>query len=107
MHTKCSRTNEELTAMLDEELSQPDYDQLPKYMLPAVYQYVVDGRPPGTFLEAVITNNLRHALTCADDRNLKVLPVWVRFFYNCVPAACVGDAHDMTNWMRERGNTDV
>ena len=96
------QTDEELTKMLDEGLSHSYYDELPTEMLPAVYRYVVDGLPPGDFLEAVITNNLRHALVCADERNLKVLPVWVRFFYNCVPSGCYGDERDMRAWMGER-----
>lgn len=38
------------------------------------------------FTEAVVTNDFREACFIADSTNAKVLPLYARFLYNCMPA---------------------
>ena len=45
---------------------------------------------PGTFLRAVLTNNLRDAVILADDRNRRKLPEIVMSFYQYAPAGVWG-----------------
>lgn len=79
-----------------------DYAQIPAHMQEAIRRYVVRGIQPGDFLTAVITNNLRLAVFSADDTNLPLLPLYVRWFHNVPPGACQGSAANMTDWMIAR-----
>ncbi len=94
--------NKWIVEMLDRGLSASCYDEIPASMLPALYGYVAEGKRPGGFLTAVIENNLLAAVSRADARNLKALPVWVKFFYNCTPSECFGSVEKMREWMKAR-----
>jgi hypothetical protein len=81
--------------MLDQGFREGDYDSLPTRMLPILYGYVVDGRQPGSFLQAVIENNLNHALMFADAENFAALKSWSQFFYDHTPSQCWGSREIM------------
>ena len=72
---------------------------IPDHMMGAIRRYVDDGLPPGSFLEAVITNNLRDAVAYADATNINLLPEYVRHFYNDEPSGCWGSEANMQEWM--------
>ena len=69
-------------------------------MIEAIGRYVDHGIGPGDFLCAVICNNLREAIGCADDENLDNLPAFVAYFHNEVPGPCWGSTLKMTEWIR-------
>lgn len=73
---------------------------IPGHMVGAVRRYILDGIPPGSFLTAVICNDLFGAVACADEENLVALASWVRFFYNYAPTGCYGSRENMANWIR-------
>jgi hypothetical protein len=74
--------------------SDVDYSKVPvPHMKDAVRRYIESRIPPGHFLTAIITNDLRGAVQYGDQENLKNLAEWARFFYNEVPAIAWGD-HD-------------
>jgi hypothetical protein len=79
-----------------------DYAQIPVHMQEGIRRYVVQGRQPGSFLTAVITNDLKGAVFSADDTNLSLLPLYVRWFHNVPPAACQGSPATMREWMNAR-----
>ena len=72
---------------------------IPFYMLGAVKRYILQGIPPGSFLTAVISNDLREAFARADDENAAAMQGWVRFFYNYAPSGCWGSPERYSNWL--------
>jgi hypothetical protein len=94
-------------ALLDEGISEEYYSVIPTRMLPGLYRYVLEGIKPGAFLTAIITNDLRTAISTADEENLKLIKVWVLFFWWHTPSNCHGSEAVMARWisrLRPYGN---
>lgn len=72
---------------------------IPQHMRGAVRRYFLEGIPPGSFLTAVLTNNLMDALGYADDDNRHALPSYGEFLYNHVPAASFGSPDRVKAWI--------
>jgi hypothetical protein len=77
--------------------------QLPVYMHGSATRYLCHGIRPGGFLTAVITNDLREAVSSADDENLTMLVSWVQWFYNEAPALSWGSEEAMDAWVSGEG----
>jgi len=75
---------------------------IPYYMIGAVKRYIINGNGPGSFLTAVICNNLRDAVNCGDEDNQRALAGWVKFFYNYTPSACWGSPDAYREWQTAR-----
>lgn len=69
----------------------------------ALKRYVEDGVPVGDFLRAVIENDLRGAVSRADDTNLPLISEYVRWLYNSAPALCWGGRGVTSTWCRVGG----
>lgn len=80
-----------------------DYDTLPPYMQGAARRYIENGIPPGSFLTAVICNDLMGAFGKADNMNRAAMWDWVRFFYNDAPSTCWGSERKMAAWIDRGG----
>lgn len=78
---------------------------IPEYMHIGVKLYVLDGTPPGSFLSAVLRNDLRQAVLRADTNNIHHLPDYIHLFYNHLPADCWGNDENVDNWLYQ-GITD-
>jgi hypothetical protein len=89
-------TKTSLTEMLDEGITEVS---VPSRMLPSLYAYIVDGRPPGSFLEAIITNDLHAAFALADDENVQCLAAWTQLLYQWAPSESWGSKATMTRWI--------
>ena len=64
-----------------------NYQKIPvHYMLSGMQRYVEHGIAPGDFLLAVLRNDLRTAVNCADSNNIEALVDWVVFCSNELPA---------------------
>lgn len=61
--------------------------------------YVEKGTPTGSFLQAVIDNDLKKAFDRADDRNAATLRAIVAYFYNFCPAGCWGFKGAYSAWI--------
>ncbi|NDD53226.1 hypothetical protein EBZ39_05025 [bacterium] len=85
-----------------EEWFTGQYSLIPERMQDAIKRYVIDRVKPGSFLTAVITNNLRRAFDYADDENVKLIGLYVQWFTDFPPALCWGDEQSMNKWLRER-----
>lgn len=72
--------------------------QVPERMMASIGRYVVHGILPGSFLRAVISNDLRGAFENADSENIRCLDAYVRHFYNEEPAQCWGSKEKMLAW---------
>ena len=57
---------------------------------------------PGSFLSAVICNDLRESLGCADDENAASLQALVAFLYNEVPTVAWGSPEKFQAWLEVR-----
>lgn len=80
-----------------------NWDLLPEHMHSGVRLYVEEGIAPGTFMCAVIQNDLKGALGHADITNRECLFEIVQFFYNYVPANAWGSKKVMRDWMKHNG----
>ena len=70
----------------------------------SVLNYIDRRVPTGSFLEAIITNNLSEACARADDENLKNLPAYIAYFYNEAPGPCWGSTQKMDAWLKGNAN---
>lgn len=63
-----------------------DYAAFPELMQGGIRRYVEDHIQPGSFLSAVLCNDLRTAVIRADETNLKLLPLYVAYFDRFYPS---------------------
>jgi hypothetical protein len=79
-----------------------DYSALPEHMREGAEDYIEHGHKPGSFLRAVLENNLIEAFGHADDTNLAAMHAWAEWLYNETPSACWGSPAKVTAWMEAR-----
>jgi hypothetical protein len=75
-----------------------DYTGLPTYMVEGIKAYIEEGRPAGSFLMALLTNNLVNAVMKADETNLRYIRNWALFLHNEAPSECWGSAEKVLAW---------
>ena len=64
----------------------------------SLWRWIERGTDPGGFLTAVLCNDLSGAVGKADDRNVELIPNFVRLLYNFAPADCWGSEQNVDNW---------
>lgn len=74
--------------------------QIRPNMMGAIQRYIEHRIPPGSFLTAVIENNLSEAVGRADDENCANLPAFVAYFYNEAPGMCWGSREKRLAWLK-------
>ena len=74
---------------------------IPDYMQGGIIRYYENGISPGSFLTAVIDNDLREAVGRADDTNKHCLHKYVMWFYNQAPRGSWGHASASEQWLRD------
>ena len=79
------------------------YEEIPEHMREAMLAYVEMGRLMGDFLRAVVSNDLSRAVGYADEQNLPLIPLYVRWFYNRAPAGCHGSPDVVRAWIEQGG----
>lgn len=72
---------------------------IPDRMMPSIKRYIEEKIQPGRFLTAVIQNDLSEACAMADDENVRNLPAYAAYFYNCAPSLCHGSKEKMKKWL--------
>jgi hypothetical protein len=75
----------------NKELIEPRFKE-------SIDRWVENGTPTGSFLEAVLQNNLKEAIGRADFRSLENLPHIVAYLYNDCPADCWGSVGNHKDW---------
>lgn len=75
------------------------YPNIPDLTKNAINLYIEKGIMPGSFLYAVLTNNLFDAVGSADSYNMIELPNIVKFIYNEVPSSAWGSKDKVTTWV--------
>ena len=76
-----------------------DYTKVPvPYMQEGVRRWVEDGIMPGSFLTAVLANDLTMAVAKADRENLENLHGWALFLLNEMPNTMWGSYGALRDW---------
>lgn len=79
------------------------YDRVPvDYMADGLQRYIEHGVPPGSFMTAVLCNDLMDAAGRADDTNRRYLFEWAGWLYNYAPPACYGSPEKVKAWIESR-----
>lgn len=78
---------------------------VPPSLHEGLIEYIMDGRPTGGFLRAVLDNNLYRAVNYADVDNVRQLGPIVDFLTNYAPPACWLRPDYVDTWIRQRGYT--
>jgi hypothetical protein len=76
---------------------------LPEHMREPVLDYIDKGYPVGSFLTALLSNDLRRTFECADDINGARVRDFVRFLYCHAPANCWGSPERVEAWQAQGG----
>jgi hypothetical protein len=80
-------------------MSDLNWGRIPERMRGGISRYIDKGIPPGDFLTAVISNDLREACGRADDENRYLLWDYMVFFYNEAPSESWGSPEKMKAWV--------
>lgn len=80
---------------------------VPSYMIPGLTRYLVDRIPPGSFLMAVLQNDLMKALSCADSANINCLKAYGMFLYNHAPLGSYGTRENVDSWLKRHVSDDL
>ena len=89
--------------MTDYYDTRANWSLIPAHMHGAIQRYVMHGVPPGSFLTAVLENNLSEAFAQADDDNARAMRGWVQFLYNFTPGPSQGSPEAVEAWIGRGG----
>ena len=78
------------------------YDSAPNGLGPSIQRYIEHRIPFGSFMTAVVCNDLREACACADDDNKYLLFQIVQWFYNEAPHNCWGSKECVIAWLNPK-----
>lgn len=76
--------------------------KIPAYMVSGMQDYFKYGYEPGSFLYAVLCNDLVGAVSAADDVNITRIPVYAAFLYNEAPSPSWGSKEKVEAWMERQ-----
>ena len=76
--------------------------ELPPRIFEGIKDYVLNRHEKGSFIMAVLRNDLKGAIGQADDRSLLALRDIVRFVYNETPYDCQGSPEAVKEWLDGR-----
>ena len=80
-----------------------DYSSIPERMRDGARLYAERGVRPGSFLTAVLTNDLVGAYRCADQINAAAMRAWVSWMYNELPMGAWGSHEKVDAWCESGG----
>lgn len=72
---------------------------VPFYMIEGLDVYINRRIKQGSFLHAVLCNDLIEAVRCADEKNMANLPAYANFLYNYAPRECYGSREKVEKWL--------
>jgi hypothetical protein len=79
-----------------------DWNSCPEHLIGSFQRYFWWGIDPGSFLSAVLANDLMQTMNRADDRNRRMLFKICCFVYTQLPSDCHGDWQYFNDWSKER-----
>jgi len=78
-------------------------DAFPAHLRPGMAAYFKEGVLPGSFLVAVLENNLYQAFACADEVSKAGLEDVVRWCYMNLPSVAWGNEDRVMQWVKNGG----
>jgi len=78
--------------------AQMDKRGIPAYMHAGLLRWILYGIPPGDFLTALLSNDLRRTFEKADDTNVRCIQNYLIFLYNDAPSGCWGSKENFKSW---------
>lgn len=91
-------TDEEMQEFIREMDARNEY--VPHVTKKTIDDYVEHGYVPGSFVTAVLENNLMQAFGCADSNNTRYMRNICAYVYNDIPAACHGSPQKVRDWLQ-------
>ena len=76
--------------------------EIPHYMHEGIIAYVEEHRQPGSFLQAIFSNDLKLSCELADEFNKYLIFQYVQFLYNYTPSACWGSKEKYESWLENK-----
>ena len=76
---------------------------IPERMWDGIKSWVIYGRPAGSFLMSVFTNNLSGAVANTDYENRRILHHYVIFLFNHAPIGCHSSEEATQAWSKMGG----
>lgn len=71
---------------------------LPEYMFSGLKLYLCSGINPGSFLSAILENDLQGAFGYADHNNQRMIHNWTRLLYSHIPSDAKGSREKVFSW---------
>ncbi len=87
--------------MMDDYLDK--LEMIPAHMRDTMRRYIERGIPTGSFLEAVLCNDLMGALGRADEENRAALHGYAVYLYSYAPNGCHGSPSKVSEWISGGG----
>lgn len=75
---------------------------IPFHMAEGLQTYINHRIKQGSFLHAVLCNDLMGACGRADDQNLANLPAYAAFLWRYAPPECFGSKEKVEKWLKDR-----
>ena len=72
---------------------------IPPYMWGGMSRYMVNRIPPGSFLQALLSNDLMEAFARADEENSACIRQYCQFLYNYAPRGSYGSPENFRAWL--------
>ncbi len=76
---------------------------VPENLIGGFIRYIINGIPPGDFLQAVLSNDLNESLGRADMQSRACIFQITSFVHNDVPSIAWGDRATVIAWINHRG----
>jgi hypothetical protein len=79
------------------------YDRIPEHMRSGAKLYIEQGIKPGSFLTAVLSNDLKEAVARGDIINQHALIDWAIWLVNECPGGAQGSPELVREWIKAGG----
>ena len=76
-------------------------EQFPSASADALKNYFELGWEPGSFITALLMNDLKATCVCADSQNIRLIVEYVRWLYNYAPSVSWGSPEKVMYWIRQ------
>jgi hypothetical protein len=87
----------------DHYRGRAEHRELPDYMIDGLVRYIVHGMEPGSFMTAVLENDLAWAAARADAVNRHNLFKYASFLLYDAPNGCWGSKSKVREWIEKGG----
>lgn len=74
--------------------------RIPDDMIDGLELYINNRIKPGSFMTAVLANDLMEAVGKADYRNIVNIPAYTYFLHNFAPHECFGSYEKVEKWLK-------